>query len=177
MFSEGYRLFVKSCRAACDDSPSRQFIYTTGATSIRLTNTDLCVEFGPGLGKSGTPLKLEKCRTKGAPGQRLSFTEDNHVTVEKGPGQCADVKDGDVADGWGKLQSWRCASDNPNQASLTCLHRSGDIVAEAVIYLVADLYSSTQSLYRPLASDTSLCLQVLFGFPEEEDPYPAVLVL
>ncbi|KAI5451079.1 hypothetical protein NCC49_001957 [Naganishia albida] len=101
--------------AACDNSPSQQFLYTTGPTTIQLSNTDLCVEFGPGLGKNGTPLRLDKCCEKGAPGQRLFITADNHIALEGARGQCADVKDGAVVDGMGKLQTWRCSADNINQ--------------------------------------------------------------
>lgn len=104
-------------RAACDNSPSQQFLYTTGSTSIQLSNTDLCAEFGPELGKNFTPLRLDKCCEKGAPGQRLFITADNHIALEGARGQCADVKDGAVVDGMGKLQTWRCSAENINQVS------------------------------------------------------------
>lgn len=103
-------------RATCQSgSPTQQFIFNTGPTSIRLAETNLCVEFGPGLGRNGTPLRLQECRSNGAPGQRLFITDDDHVALRQGPGQCADVRDGRVVDGRGELQSWRCAADNANQ--------------------------------------------------------------
>ncbi|KAI5450096.1 hypothetical protein NCC49_003723 [Naganishia albida] len=96
--------------ASCDDSPAQQFVYTTGATRITVANTNYCVEFGPGLGVSGRPLRLQECRKNGAPGQQLFITDDHHIALERGPGQCADVRNGE-----GPLQSWRCISDNTNQ--------------------------------------------------------------
>ncbi|KAI5449833.1 hypothetical protein NCC49_004044 [Naganishia albida] len=98
--------------ATCDGSRSQSFIYNEGATSIQVSGTDLCVEFGPGLGRNGTPLRLQTCRRNGAPGQRLFVTGDSHVALQNGPGQCADVSDAQ-----GPLQSWRCVSDNTNQVS------------------------------------------------------------
>ncbi|KAI5451507.1 hypothetical protein NCC49_001810 [Naganishia albida] len=96
--------------AACDDSPAQQFVYTTGATRIQIADTNYCVEFGPGLGVNGRPLKLQECRKNGAPGQQLFITDDHHIALERGPGRCADVRDA-----VGPLQSWRCGSDDTNQ--------------------------------------------------------------
>ncbi|KAI5449594.1 hypothetical protein NCC49_004524 [Naganishia albida] len=110
--SAGQTLVVATCQSG---SPTQQFIFNTGPTSIRLAETNLCVEFGPGLGRNGTPLRLQECRSNGAPGQRLFITDDDHVALRQGPGQCADVTDGRVVDGRGELQSWRCAADNANQ--------------------------------------------------------------
>lgn len=104
--------YSSTCQA---DSPIQQFIFNPGPTQIQLLNTSLCVEFGPGLGRNGTPLRLQQCRGKGAPGQRLFITDDNHIALQNGPGQCADVRDGKVVDDVGELQSWRCAADNTNQ--------------------------------------------------------------
>jgi hypothetical protein len=104
--------------AACHpDSPIQQFVYNPGPTAIRLNGTDLCVDFGSKLDCDGTPLSLQKCRAKGAPGQRLFITEDRHISLLNGPGRCADVRDGRIVDGKGELQSWRCESDNRNQVS------------------------------------------------------------
>ncbi|KAJ9092485.1 hypothetical protein QFC20_005949 [Naganishia adeliensis] len=110
--SAGQILVVSTCQA---DSPIQQFILNPGPTHIQLLNTSLCVEFGPGLGRNGTPLRLQNCRGRGAPGQRLFITDDNHIALQNGPGQCADVRDGKVVDDVGELQSWRCAADNTNQ--------------------------------------------------------------
>lgn len=98
--------------ADCDESQAQRFIYNTGATTIQVSGTNLCVEFGPGLGVNGRPLRVQNCRSNGAPGQRLFITDDNHIALQNGPGQCADVTDGGES---AQLQSWRCASDNINQ--------------------------------------------------------------
>jgi hypothetical protein len=108
---------VTSRSATCDNSQSQSFVYNNGSTSIQVNGTDLCVEFGPGLGRSGTPLRVQTCRSNGAPDQRLIITDDNHVALQNGPGQCADVRNAE-----GPLQSWGCASDNTNQVS-TEFHR------------------------------------------------------
>ncbi|KAJ9092700.1 hypothetical protein QFC20_007301 [Naganishia adeliensis] len=153
-FASGQTLGV----SACDNSAAQQFLCTTGATTIQLANTELCVEFGPGLRKNGRPLHVEKCRAKGAPGQRLFITEDNHIALENGPGQCADVKDGDVADGVGKLQSWRCASDNVNQIFFGKLP---SVIAKTI---------------RPFV-EQALCLGALvFPFDPEYPLIPEVLI-
>lgn len=109
-------VFSNPSRAECNESPAQQFIYVRGPTTIQLADTDLCVDF-PSQGKNGEHLRIETCRAKGAPGQQLFITDDDHIALKKGPGQCADVKDGQVKDGLGILQSWRCAKDNINQVS------------------------------------------------------------
>lgn len=106
-------LCIASPSATCDDDSVQSFIYNEGSTSVQVSGTNLCVEFGPGLGRNGTPLRLQNCRSNGAPGQRLFInTADGHISLENGPGQCADVRDAE-----GPLQSWRCISDNTNQVS------------------------------------------------------------
>lgn len=100
--------------ADCNDSESQRFVYNTGATAIQVADTNFCVEFGPGLGVNGRPLRIQTCRQNGAPGQRLFITDDNHVALQNGPGQCADVTDGGDS---AQLQSWRCDADNINQVS------------------------------------------------------------
>jgi hypothetical protein len=107
---------VKSSSTECDDSPAQQFVYVRGSTSIQLAGTDLCVNF-PTQGKNGDRPDVKTCRAEGAPGQKLFITTDDHIALEKGPGQCADVRNGEVKDGLGELQSWRCAKNNSNQAS------------------------------------------------------------
>jgi hypothetical protein len=103
--------------AQCDNSQAQSFVYNDGSTSIRVSGTDLCVEFGPGLGRNGTPLRVQTCRANGAPGQRLVVTGDAHVALLNGPGQCADVRNSEEP-----IQSWRCVGDNTNQVSRTaCL--------------------------------------------------------
>jgi hypothetical protein len=108
---------ITSSSDSCDDdSQAQSFIYNNGSTAIQVSSTNLCVEFGPGLGRNGTPLRVQTCRSNGAPGQRLFITEDAHVALRNGPGRCADVTDAQ-----GPLQSWRCVSDNPNQVSIETL--------------------------------------------------------
>lgn len=101
-------------RVACDDSPPQQFVYNTDTTAIRLANTDLCVEFSSGRGANGHPLRIQNCRSKGPPGQRL-VVDGDRIRLQKGPGLCADVKDGVVVDGVGRLQSWRRVEGNNHQ--------------------------------------------------------------
>ena len=99
-------------REPCNDSPSQSFIYTAGPTSIQVAGTNLCVEFGPGLGRDGTPIRVQTCRRNGAPGQRLYITDDAHVALQNGPGKCVDVTNAARS-----LQSWQCGSGNTNQVS------------------------------------------------------------
>ena len=55
--------------------------------------TDLGAELGPDLGRKGTPLQVQRCRSNGAPGQRLYVTDDLHNVLRKGPRQGVDVSD------------------------------------------------------------------------------------
>lgn len=52
--------YTASSSATCDDLQAQSFIYNDGSTFIQVSGTNLCVEFGPGLGRSGTPLRLQR---------------------------------------------------------------------------------------------------------------------
>lgn len=126
-------------RATCDSSPAQQFIYNIGPTFIRLANSSLCVEFGPGLGVSGRPLRLQTCGGNGAQGQQL-LIDGPKIRLRSGPRQCADVTGGLIQLGIGRLQSWRCINGSPNQVRSSTLSSS---------FLYADIGSSRISLASP----------------------------
>lgn len=56
-----------------------------------LTDTDFCIDFGSNLGANGQSLKIWQ-KYEDLPAQQLFVTEDNHIAVENGPGQCANVQ-------------------------------------------------------------------------------------
>lgn len=111
-------------------SPLQQWVYQTGSTTIclapnDLTDIDYCIDFGSNLGTNGQRLKIWQ-RYEGLPAQQLYITDDNHIAVENGPGQCADVQQeslpvparGGVPYGSYKdLQSYQCTFANTNQVS------------------------------------------------------------
>jgi hypothetical protein len=69
------------------------FYYNLGATQIRVQDTTtgevFCVDFGSPT--NGSPITIATCDAN-APGQKLSITDDLHIAVENGPGQCMDVR-------------------------------------------------------------------------------------
>ncbi|GHJ84565.1 hypothetical protein NliqN6_0967 [Naganishia liquefaciens] len=99
------------------------FYYNLGATKIRVFNPDTsevqCVDFGDNP-SDGSSIRLAQC-VDNAPGQNLYITDDLHIAVENGPGQCLDVQAesglqpirpyGVVK----SVQSWSCSSGNDNQ--------------------------------------------------------------
>jgi hypothetical protein len=108
----------------------QQWVYQTGSTSIclapnALTDTNYCIDFGSNLGTNGQALKIWQ-QYQGLPAQSLYITDDNHIAVENGPGQCADVQEesqsrparGGLPFGTYKdLQSYQCTFANTNQVS------------------------------------------------------------
>lgn len=56
-----------------------------------MAGTDYCVGIGPRLGVNGRPLRIQDCRRNGAPGQRIFIIDDNHIALQNGPSQYADV--------------------------------------------------------------------------------------
>ncbi|KAJ9107978.1 hypothetical protein QFC20_003663 [Naganishia adeliensis] len=111
-----------------DFFPLQQWIYQTGSTTIclapnDLTDTEYCIDFDSNLGANGQQLKIWQ-RYEGLAAQQLYITEDNHIAVENGPGQCADVQQDSVTrpprgslpyGSFKDLQSWECSSGNANQ--------------------------------------------------------------
>lgn len=109
--------------------PFQQWVYTPGSTTIRIapnsySDTEYCIDFGSNLGSNGQELKIWQCYD-GLPAQQLYITDDNHIAVENGPGQCVDVQAESgpqpaYARPYGeekRLQTWDCSSGNPNQVS------------------------------------------------------------
>jgi hypothetical protein len=98
------------------------FYYNLGATKIKVQDTTSgevsCVDFANA--SNGSPITIAACNDN-APGQNLYITDDFHIAVENGPGQCMDV----VADSgiqnvkpYGILKSvsaWDCFGGNENQ--------------------------------------------------------------
>lgn len=106
-------------------APFQQWIYTQGSTKIRVapndrTDTEYCIDFGTNLGANGQSLKIWQCYD-GLPQQQLYITDDAHIAVENGPGQCADVRaesGPEPVKPYGvqkQVQSWECSFGNPNQ--------------------------------------------------------------
>lgn len=100
------------------------FYYNLGATKIRMfdtaSNEVFCVDFGNPT--NGGRISIAACDDN-APGQNLYITDDRHIAVENGPGQCMDVQ---AESGiqpvrpYGilkSIQSWECSFGNENQAS------------------------------------------------------------
>jgi hypothetical protein len=69
------------------------FYYNLGATQIKVQDTTTgevsCVDFGNT--SNGSPITIAACDVN-APGQKLYITDDFHIAVENGPGQCMDVQ-------------------------------------------------------------------------------------
>jgi hypothetical protein len=69
------------------------FYYNLGATQIKVQDTTTgevsCVDFGNP--SNGSPITIAACDAN-APGQKLYITDDLHIAVENGPGQCMDVQ-------------------------------------------------------------------------------------
>lgn len=121
------------------------FYYNLGATKIRVLNPDTgevsCVDFGDNP-TNGSPIRLASC-VDNAPGQNLYITDDLHIAVENGPGQCLDVQAesgtrptapyGSVKD----VQSYECSFGNENQVSPSQIVSSS---AFLLIHSFADLY-------------------------------------
>lgn len=101
------------------------FYYNIGATKIQVVDTTTsevrCVDFGDNPTDGGT-IRINPC-VDNAPGQNLFITDDLHIAVENGPGQCLDVQAesgiqpirpyGAVK----SVQSWSCVFGNENQVS------------------------------------------------------------
>jgi hypothetical protein len=66
------------------------FYYNLGATKIQMFDTAsdevFCVDFGSNPANGGR-ISIAACDDN-APGQRLYITDDHHIAVENGPGQC-----------------------------------------------------------------------------------------
>ena len=106
--------------------PFQQWVYNTGSTKICIapnsfTDTEYCLDFGTNLGSNGQPLKI--WQSYDIPAQRLYITDDNHIAVENGPGQCVDVQaesSPEPSRPYGlrkRVQTWQCSGGNPNQVS------------------------------------------------------------
>lgn len=118
-FSEGAEFFAL-----------QQWVYQTGSTTICLapnsfSDVEQCIDFGTNLGANGQALKIWQ-RYEGLPQQQLYITEDNHIAVANGPGNCADVQAesntrpprGGLPYGTFKdVQSYQCTYLNTNQVS------------------------------------------------------------
>ncbi|GHJ84556.1 hypothetical protein NliqN6_0958 [Naganishia liquefaciens] len=111
----------------CSDEVSvfQSWIYTPGSTTIQvapnnLTETPFCIDFGTNLGSNGQYAKIWQCY-EGLAAQSLYITDDNHIAVENGPGQCLDVQAESSSDTSGpypitkRLQTWDCTFGNTNQ--------------------------------------------------------------
>lgn len=103
------------------------FYYTLGSTKIKVVDTTTsevrCVDFGDNPTNGGT-IRINPC-VDNAPGQNLYITDDLHIAVENGPGQCLDVQAesglqpikpyGAVK----SVQSYDCVFGNENQVGDT----------------------------------------------------------
>lgn len=71
-----------------------RFFYTAGSTQIRMIDSSdgdvVCVDFGSNPANGGR-ITTETCDDD-ATGQRLYTTDDDHIAMENGPGQCMDVQ-------------------------------------------------------------------------------------
>jgi hypothetical protein len=119
-FSEGAEFFAL-----------QQWVYQIGSTTICLapnsfSDVEQCIDFGTNLGANGQPLKIWQ-RYEGLPQQQLYITDDNHIAVANGPGNCADVQEesntrpprGGLPYGTYKdVQSYQCFFGNTNQVSI-----------------------------------------------------------
>lgn len=110
------------------DLPFQQWVYNTGSTKICVapnsySDTQYCLDFGTNLGANGQPLKIWQAYD--VPQQQLYITDDLHIAVEGGPGQCVDVRAEsgplpDYARPYGSqksVQTWDCSFGNTNQVS------------------------------------------------------------
>ena len=102
------------------------FYYNVGATKIQVVDTTTsevrCVDFGDNPTNGGT-IRISPC-VDNAPGQNLYITDDLHIAVENGPGQCLDVQAesglqpikpyGAVK----SVQSYDCSFGNENQVRI-----------------------------------------------------------
>ncbi|KAJ9107973.1 hypothetical protein QFC20_003658 [Naganishia adeliensis] len=104
---------------------TQRFVYNIGSTKIRTidpkTGQDFCVDFGNNLGTNEADLTIQ-ASADNPPGQQLYITDDNHIAVGNGPGQCANVRaeSGEPIPPYGIqkiLQSWQCEYGNTNQAT------------------------------------------------------------
>jgi hypothetical protein len=70
------------------------FYYNLGATKIKVKDTAsnevFCVDFGNNPSNNGR-ITIATCDDN-APGQKLYITDDLHIAVENGPGQCLDIQ-------------------------------------------------------------------------------------
>ncbi|KAJ9107986.1 hypothetical protein QFC20_003671 [Naganishia adeliensis] len=107
--------------------PFQQWVYNTGSTKICVapnaySDTDYCIDFGTNLGSNGQTLYIWQAY-EGLPAQQLYITDDNHIAVENGPGQCVDVRaesgpQPSYARAYGSeksVQAWDCTFGNTNQ--------------------------------------------------------------
>ena len=116
--------------AGSDFAPFQLWEYTLGSTKICVapnsySETRYCIDFGTNLGSNGQTLYIWQAY-EGLPAQQLFITDDKHIAVENGPGQCVDVRAESgpqpaIARPYGSLkdvQSWQCTSGNNNQVRL-----------------------------------------------------------
>jgi hypothetical protein len=170
-YCEAYRVIVRltPCllRSQCVlyYTPAQKLIYTVGGTGdqIRVAGTNLCIEFGPGLGANGRPLRVQNCRSNGAPGQRLILAGspgEVHIRLAHGPDQCASVAGAGETT---QLQSQRCASGDRNQVGelrqlpRTCM--TNNLRYHSQIF---DGIPNTQGVLSPYLGP-SKCMQVVFN--------------
>jgi hypothetical protein len=111
-------------------APFQTFDYTLGSTKICVSpnpysqDIQYCIDFGTNLGADGQTLYIWQAYD--VPQQQLYITDDAHIAVENGPGQCADVRaesgpQPSYARPYGSLkdvQSWTCTFANTNQVSI-----------------------------------------------------------
>jgi hypothetical protein len=110
-------------------APFQRWVYNAGSTKICVaangySKTEYCIDFGTNLGSNGQTLYIWQAQDVAA--QRLYITEDKHIAVENGPGQCVDVRaesgpQPDYARPYGSqkdVQTWECSGGSSNQVSL-----------------------------------------------------------
>lgn len=136
--------------------PFQRWAYNRGSTKICVapntyTDTEYCIDFGTNLGSNGQTLYIWQAYD--VPQQQLYITDDDHIAVENGPGNCVDVRaesgpQPDYARPFGSLkdvQIWSCSGGNTNQVSYGVSRSAMAADAES---RVADLRVSLLSALR-----------------------------
>ncbi|KAF5362259.1 hypothetical protein D9756_002812 [Leucocoprinus leucothites] len=84
---------------------------TSGPTSIKLRNTNFCLDAGSNPG-NGVHMKIWQCFNN-LPAQTWSFDNNKHIVLQ-GKGQCLDLTNGVTTNG-NPVQTWQCVQNNQNQ--------------------------------------------------------------
>ncbi|KAF9447224.1 carbohydrate-binding module family 13 protein [Macrolepiota fuliginosa MF-IS2] len=95
----------------CNSTPAQQWTLNLGATSVRVANTNFCIDAGA-TPTNGTQMKIWECFAN-LPAQEWFLTSDDRVALLN-QGLCLDLTNGDTTN-TNVVQVWQCTDGDVNQ--------------------------------------------------------------